>query len=115
MLKICENVTVVVIRKFICKEIMETFIELLKQCEITTVLTMALGLYIFNVSLSKKFESIEKRFDKVDQEIKDVREEIKDVREEVKELRISLNRMEGAFYSKDCCMLKEDTKEKKAK
>ena len=50
---------------------------------------------------------MENKFDKVDTDIKDVRTEIK-------ELRTSINRMEGAFYSKECCMLKEERHLKKA-
>ena len=49
----------------------------------------------------RKFDKIDQRFDKVDSEFKEIRGEIR-------ELRTSLNRMEGAFYSKDCCMLKDD-------
>lgn len=49
--------------------------------------------------LDKRFDKIDQRFDKVENEIK--------------ELRTSLNRMEGAFYGKECCMLKNDENEQK--
>jgi len=51
-------------------------------------------------SSNSSFDKQDSKFDKIDQDIK--------------ELRTSLNRMEGAFYSKDCCMLKEDKETKKA-
>ena len=45
------------------------------------------------------YSRLDKRFDTIESDIK--------------ELRTSLNRMEGAFYSKDCCMLKDDRQNKK--
>lgn len=51
--------------------------------------------------LDRRFDLIDLKFAKFDTEIK--------------EIRTSLNRMEGAFYNKDCCMLKSDEKLKKAK
>jgi hypothetical protein len=47
------------------------------------------------------------RFDKIDSKFDAILNE-------VKELRTSINRMEGAFYNKDCCMLKNDHNIKKA-
>ena len=44
--------------------------------------------------LDKRFDNVDRRFDRLEIEIK--------------EMRTGLNRMEGAFYSKDCCMLKEE-------
>jgi len=75
--------------------------------------------------VDERFDRIDKRFEKVDEKFKEIHLEIdekfkeihleiKDVQIEIRELRTSLNRMEGAFYSKDCCILKEDKQAKKA-
>jgi len=55
--------------------------------------------------LDRRFDQIDQKFDKIDQRLDRIENDIK-------ELRTSLNRMEGAFYSKDCCMLKEDRTER---
>lgn len=34
-------------------------------------------------------------------------EEFKDMRKENQEIRVSIIRLEGAFYAKECCILKE--------
>jgi hypothetical protein len=49
---------------------------------------------------NKRFDKVDQRFDRIERE--------------VQELRTSINRMEGAFYSKDCCVLKDDQQKKKA-
>ena len=59
--------------------------------------------------IDRRFDKIDLKFEKIESEIKDVKTSLES---EIKEIRTSLNRMEGAFYSKDC-MLKED-KYKKA-
>lgn len=73
---------------------MDALIEILKNCEATTILAIFLGFYIFNGIMNKKFDRIDARFEKVDNDIKELRTDIK-------ELRTSLNRMEGAFYSRN--------------
>jgi hypothetical protein len=50
---------------------------------------------------------LEKRFDHVDHY-----NEV--LRNDIKEIRTGLNRLEGAFYNKDCCMFKDEKKKKKA-
>ena len=56
---------------------------------------------------------IDKKFEEFRNEFRELRGEIKDVKIEVKELRTSLNRIEGAFYAKECCMIKDDSQVKK--
>lgn len=51
-------------------------------------------------ALNSKIESLEKRIDKLDEKITDI-----DRR---------LCRLEGAFSNKDCCMIKDSNKQKKA-
>lgn len=71
--------------------------------------------------VDKRFEQVDKRFDKIDERFEKVDERFEKVYEkfdkidgDIKELRTSINRMEGAFYSKECCMLKEEKQNKKA-
>lgn len=106
--------------------------------EIATIVGSLSGVIIWFWSrLDKKFDRLESKMDsgfrderaesqnefknsreEFRNEFKDIREEFrnefKDVHGEFKEIRTSLNRMEGAFYSKDCCMLKEDKEDRKA-
>jgi len=70
---------------------METFL--------ISILAMAALFWWFNYRMDRKFT-----------EIKD---DLKEMRTDLKELRTSVNRMEGAFISKDCCMLKNDQQQKK--
>ena len=41
-------------------------------------------------------------------------QEFKDFRKDLQEIRTSLNRMEGAFYRKECCMIKDESQQQKA-
>jgi hypothetical protein len=61
----------------------------------------------FRKDLAERFDKIDDRFDKIDNRFDKLNDDLK-------ELRTGLNRMEGAFYSKDCCMLKHDHKIDKA-
>lgn len=77
----------------------EKLFDLLMQCDISTLIIIAAAFFFYDKRMQKRFDKIDAKFDKVF--------------EELKELRTSLNRMEGAFYSKDCCILKEDKQNKK--
>ena len=74
-------------------------IELLKNLDLTNLLAMAAMLWFL-------YSRIDKKFDKID-------ERLNTLEKDNKEIRTSLNRMEGAFYSKECCMLKDDKQVKK--
>lgn len=54
-----------------------------------------------------KFDKIEDKFDKIENRFDKIEDRFDRIESEIKEIRTGLNRMEGAFYSKDCCMLKE--------
>ena len=58
-------------------------------------------------SMNSGFEKVDKKFDKV-------YEKFDQIDNDIKELRTSINRMEGAFYNKECCMIKNDQDLKKA-
>jgi len=44
--------------------------------------------------------------EKLDKELEKIRDDIKRINIDLKELRTSINRMEGAFYRKNCCIVK---------
>ncbi len=83
---------------------MDQLIQILSNAEWTTILAVAGMLWIFNGHLSKKFDKMEQkfetRFDKLEEKVMDI-----DRR---------LCRLEGAFSSKDCCVLKNDQNLRKA-
>lgn len=93
---------------------MEQIIEIAKRLDIAQLVAIVLIFWVFYQRLDKKFEKIDKQFDKVDEKFAEIRQEISEIKQDVKELRTSLNRMEGAFYSKECCMLKDERNLKKA-
>jgi hypothetical protein len=78
---------------------MDTIIELFQKCDMANIIVMIAMFYWFNGRLEKNFDKIDDRFDRIESDIK--------------ELRTSVNRMEGALMSKDCCMLKDDKQSKK--
>ncbi len=53
----------------------------------------------FSAQVRDMYEKFYSRFDKIDNEIK--------------EIRTSVNRLEGAFYNQECCVVKGDKKTKK--
>ena len=59
-------------------------------------------------AMNEKFEKVEQRFEKIDQRFEKVDEKLTDIDRRV-------CRIEGALASKDCCILKNDTEQKKAK
>jgi hypothetical protein len=74
--------------------------------EICTIIGTAVGFISLLYAIVRNFKSdMKSRFDKIDSRFDKMESEIK-------EIRTGLNRMEGAFYSKDCCMLKDDKSNK---
>jgi|GEM_PF-2637258 len=99
-------------------------IEYISKLDIMTLLVMGLMFWRFNSSLNKKFDKIDNKFDDVTNrfdnkfddvrsDMKEMRTDMKEMRTDMKELRTSLNRIEGAFYAKECCMLKDERQIKK--
>lgn len=101
---------------------------ILSKFDTANLIAMGAMFWLFKKHLDGKFEKIEKRFEKLEEKSEKRFEKIELVSEkiyesfyarfdkvdaEMREVRTSLNRMEGAFYSKDCCMLKEDKTEKR--
>ena len=82
----------------------EAILHYLSKLDIASIIAMVALFWWFNGKMEQRFEKIETEF----------RAEFKDIRADLKELRTSANRMEGAFMSKDCCILKDDRQIKKA-
>lgn len=57
--------------------------------------------------MNQRFDQIDKRFDRMDHRIDKMQETITDIDRR-------LCRLEGAFQSKECCLLKSDTQHKAA-
>lgn len=69
-------------------------LNFLTRIDLAILFPMAAMFWFLKCHLDKKFDKIDKRFEKIENENK--------------EIRTSVNRMEGAFYSKECCMLKQE-------
>lgn len=88
-------------------------VNILSKFDPVNLLAMAAMFWMFKKHLDGKFDKIDKRFEKIDEQFEKINEKFEKVDIQIKELRTSLNRMEGAFYSKECCMLKEDKHQKR--
>lgn len=82
----------------------DEIVRKIMEIDFATLLAIAAMFWIFKCHQDKKFDKIEG----------DMKSEFKRVDDDLKEIRTSLNRMEGAFYSKECCMLHEEKHQKKA-
>lgn len=81
--------------------------------EIWTIIGTTIAICAFLYSVIKDFkEDMKKRFDKIDQRFDKIDQRFDKHDNEIKEIRTSLNRMEGAFYSKECCMFFNNEKKK---
>lgn len=85
--------------------------EFLKSANIIQLIAMAVMFWFFYTRLDSKIDKldqkVDQRFDKVDQRFDKLEEKVTDI-----DRRIC--RLEGAFASKDCCMIKDDRQLKKA-
>lgn len=64
--------------------------------------------------INKKFDGVDKKFDAIDKRFDAIDQRFIRIEGEIKEMRTSLNRLEGAFMNKDCCMIKDEKQVKKA-
>lgn len=65
------------------------------------------AIFWFHARLDQRFDKIDQRFDKIDQRFDKLEEKVTDIDRR-------LCRLEGAFSSKDCCMIKDDRHLRKA-
>lgn len=83
---------------------MEMFLEALAKLDLGTIIVLLGGMYVMNKSNLAAFDA---RFSSVDQKIDKLQEHMTDIDRR-------LCRLEGAFASKDCCMIKDSSQIKKA-
>lgn len=81
---------------------METkeLIQLIIGSDIRTIIAIGVMFWIFYNKINKRFDLVDKRFDIIEEKITDIDRRV--------------CRIEGALASKDCCVLKESEKIKKA-
>jgi chromosome segregation ATPase len=99
---------------------MNEFINILSKFDPANLLAMAAMFWIFKKHLDGKFDKIDKRFERIEEKTEKRFEKIElmyekiyenfygrfdKVDSEMREIRTSINRMQGDFYSKDCCIL----------
>ncbi len=79
---------------------MKELLDLLKDYDVPTILSMAAVFWFMSRGLRSSLE--------------EVKGDIREMKGDLKDLDRRLCRIEGALSSKDCCMLKEDQKLRKA-
>ena len=82
-----------------------------------TVMFSLLGLLWHSVNhkfeeIEKKFDKVDQKFDKVDQRFDKVDQRFDKMTEIITDMDRRLCRLEGAFASKDCCMIKDSNAHK---
>jgi septal ring factor EnvC (AmiA/AmiB activator) len=87
---------------------METLVSMIQHCEVTTIAVLILCFYLYDKRMEKRFEKIDQRFDKVDQRFEKIDQRFDKLDEQVKDIDRRLCRLEGAFSSKDFCMIKDE-------
>jgi hypothetical protein len=87
---------------------MEMFLEAIAKMDVATIVIVLGGMYLMNKSNKAEMNSM---FDKLDAKI-DKRCDALD--EKITDIDRRLCRLEGAFASKDCCMIKDSSQVKKA-
>jgi hypothetical protein len=86
---------------------MEIFLEGLAKMDISTIVVVLGGIYFMNKSNKAEMNSLFEKLDaKIDKRCDSLDEKITDVDRR-------LCRLEGAFASKDCCMIKDSSLNKK--
>lgn len=108
---------------------MELPLSILEKIDIVNLLAMAALFWIYHSRLDKKFEAIDRRFEAMDQKFdrkfeamekrmderfRKMDERFDKMDEKITDIDRRLCRLEGAFASKDCCMIKDDRQLRKA-
>lgn len=116
---------------------MELFLETLRKIDVGTVIILLSGIYIANknttsklekkidsleIKLEKKINDLELKLDKkiddleikLEKKIDNLENKIEKTQESLTDIDRRLCRLEGAFSSKDCCMIKDSSQIKKA-
>lgn len=93
---------------------MEFPVDVLRDLSISNLIAMAAMLWFMYSRIDKRFEKVDQRFEKVDQRFEKMDQRLDKMDEKLTDIDRRLCRMEGAFASKDCCMIKDERQMKKA-
>ncbi len=97
---------------------MEIPVDILAKLDVVNLVAIAAILWWFNSRVDRKLDKFEnnmdQRFEKIDQRFEKVDQRFDKLEEKITDIDRRLCRLEGAFASKDCCMIKEDRSAKKA-
>lgn len=86
---------------------LDELLNILPRMDLGTVLVTGAMLWQMYSRLDKKFDSVDRKFDAMGHRLDKMQETITDIDRR-------LCRLEGAFQSKECCLLKSDTQHKTA-
>ncbi len=86
---------------------MEIPVDFLAKLYVTNLFALAAMFWWFNGRMDKKFEKMEQRFEKIDQRFDKMDLRFDKLEEKVTDIDRRLCRLEGAFASKDCCVIKD--------
>lgn len=97
---------------------MNSITELLKEINIAQLVAIGVMIWFFYSRLDGKIEKqgnrldekIEKQGDRLDEKIEKLGDDIKELRKDIQDIDKRLCRLEGAFSSKECCMIKDERK-----
>lgn len=93
---------------------LEQAFDTLSKLDFAQLIAIGVLLWFMYSRIEKKFDKINQKFDKVDQRFDKVDLRFDKLEEKVTDIDRILCRLEGAFSSKDCCMIKDDRKLSKA-
>lgn len=79
---------------------MDKLIELAMQINLGNLIVMGAMMWFMYSRLDRKFDAVDKKFDAIGHRLDKMQETITDIDRR-------LCRLEGAFQSKDCCMIKD--------
>ena len=93
---------------------MDTLAELFQKCDVITLITIFVAFYVYDSRMQKKFEAVDKKFEAIDRKFEGIDHKLDKIREDIQDVDRRLCRLEGAFASKDCCMIKDSSQLRKA-
>lgn len=94
---------------------MDLFIQALSKLDLPMIIIVLGGYYLMNRSSTKHMDEKFDKFEaKIDKRCEMIEVKIDKIQETITDIDRRLCRLEGAFASKDCCMIKDSSQLKKA-
>jgi len=97
---------------------MDYILQMLAKTDWPILVGMLAMFYLYNEKINKKFEKFEEKMDKkfeiIDKKFEDVNRKIDKMDDKLLDIDRRLCRLEGAFASKDCCVIKDNNKQRMA-